>query len=610
MIVDNADDPAVLQGVANGDPRSARLSDFLPRSRHGAILFTTRSRKAARTLTPNHVLELKDMSQAEARQLLVQRVTEEALLDNTLAIEQLLSILAYLPLAIVQAAAFLNSNQISASEYVSLFEDVDAETELFSEQFEDPSRYEGMDSTIAKTWHISFAQIRRQDPLAAEYLAFIACIDRINVPQSLLPSGESRVQQIKALGTLTGYAFITERQQTGQGVESEKFFDMHRLVYLALVTWLQEHGDWAGWVCTATNRLNDLVPYGGHERKEVWVPYLPHAISIAGCEDAVEEATRASLLGKVGRCQESLGQYASAEASHRQELGLRKRVLRLEHPDTLASMSNLALVLNRQGKYEEAEAMNRQTLAQREKVLGREHPDTLASMNNLAGVLDRQGKYEEAEVVNRQTLAQREKVLGLEHPHTLTSMSNLAGVLDRQGKYEEAEAMHRQTLAQREKVLGREHPDTLGSVYCLAYLLASQHYYEESLALFERACTAYQTAIGIHHPTTRACRVHYSEMLASRDHYGRILSLKISHGPLHLSGTQSYVPLHSCLVARQRQMRLSSVPYHIHYQRDSAYFNLNSHPQSIQPFRFRYRPPIRPSFLRPIVSWSLVRAVF
>ena len=32
--------------------------------------------------------------------------------------------------------------------------------------------------------------------------------------------------------------------------------------------------------------------------------------------------------------------------------------------------------------------MNRQTLARREKVLGPEHPDTLTSMSNLALVLD------------------------------------------------------------------------------------------------------------------------------------------------------------------------------------------------------------------------------
>ena len=83
----------------------------------------------------------------------------------------------------------------------------------------------------------SFEQIRRQDALAAEYLSFIACIDRMNIPQSLLLPGLSVVQQTKALGTLTGYAFITERQQTVPGSSKERLFDMHRLVHIASI-WL------------------------------------------------------------------------------------------------------------------------------------------------------------------------------------------------------------------------------------------------------------------------------------------------------------------------------------------------------------------------------------
>jgi hypothetical protein len=62
-------------------------------------------------------------------------------------------------------------------------------------------------------------------------------------------------------------------------------------------------------------------------------------------------------------------------------------VLGVEHPDTLISVSNLALVLHGQGKYEAAEEMNRRALEKREKVLGMEHPDTLTSVSNLAEVL-------------------------------------------------------------------------------------------------------------------------------------------------------------------------------------------------------------------------------
>ncbi|KAH8691011.1 hypothetical protein GQ44DRAFT_636626, partial [Phaeosphaeriaceae sp. PMI808] len=66
--------------------------------------------------------------------------------------------------------------------------------------------------------------------------------------------------------------------------------------------------------------------------------------------------------------------------------------------------------------------VDRRVLRGREKVLGPEHPSTLTSMNNLALVLDSQGKYEEAETMNRQTLARREKVLVPEHPDTLMSV--------------------------------------------------------------------------------------------------------------------------------------------------------------------------------------------
>jgi tetratricopeptide (TPR) repeat protein len=388
IVVDNADDPGVLMGSTAGDPGSARLLDWLPHSSRGKILFTTRSRKAAGDLTQNSVLELKDMSQAEAGQLLARRISKSELLNNEESVDRLLQLLAYLPLAIVQAAAFINSNDTSIFEYVSLFQNTATKTELFGEQFEDPSRYREMDSTIAKTWHISFDQIRRQDLLAAEYLSFIACIDRINIPQSLLPPAGSWLQQLKAIGTLKGYAFITERQAL-QEVENEKLFDMHRLVHMASEWWLKGHDKRTAWTGKAGARLEELIPYGGHERKESWTRYLTHALHVAVLDGILEETVRASLLDRVGRCQSSLGQYSAAESTHRQVFSLREKNLGEDDTETLTSMNEVGVALINQGKHEEAESMNRQTLARYEKVLGAEHPFTLTSMSNLAGVLER-----------------------------------------------------------------------------------------------------------------------------------------------------------------------------------------------------------------------------
>jgi tetratricopeptide (TPR) repeat protein len=306
------------------------------------------------------------------------------LLDDQSATNELLELLTYLPLAIVQAVAFINSNQVSISEYMSLFKRVDTEVEILSERFEDPSRYQETESTIERTWQISFDQILKQDQLAAGYLSFMVCIDRINIPQSLLPVEGTAVQRLKALGTLTGYAFIAEWQQNSQQVEGERLFNVHRLVQKATVWWLKEHDDFTAWTETAYSRLEELVPYGGHEGRSIWISYLPHAIHIADLCSTLSDTRRASLLDRIGYCQATLGQYTTAEETHRRVLSLRKKNVGNEEASTLTSMNQVGLALSHRGNYKEAEAMHRQTLALREKVLSKEHPDTLTSINNLA----------------------------------------------------------------------------------------------------------------------------------------------------------------------------------------------------------------------------------
>ena len=66
------------------------------------------------------------------------------------------------------------------------------------------------------------------------------------------------------------------------------------------------------------------------------------------------------------------------------------------HPDTLASMNNLAVLYQGQGRYGEAEPLLREALRLSREALGPRHPTTLASMNNLAVLYQGQGRYGEA----------------------------------------------------------------------------------------------------------------------------------------------------------------------------------------------------------------------
>ncbi len=76
------------------------------------------------------------------------------------------------------------------------------------------------------------------------------------------------------------------------------------------------------------------------------------------------------------------GRAAKAEALQRQAHEMKKRVLGLEHPDTLRSKGNLAWSIQEQGRASEAEALHRQMHEIKKRVLGPEQPSTLIAMYN------------------------------------------------------------------------------------------------------------------------------------------------------------------------------------------------------------------------------------
>jgi hypothetical protein len=77
------------------------------------------------------------------------------------------------------------------------------------------------------------------------------------------------------------------------------------------------------------------------------------------------------------------GKCVKVERIQREVLGVQRRVLGEEHPDTLTSAGNLAMSFAYQGKYAEAEEMLQAALAAQQRVLGSAHPDTLSIAKSL-----------------------------------------------------------------------------------------------------------------------------------------------------------------------------------------------------------------------------------
>jgi len=228
---------------------------------------------------------------------------------------------------------------------------------------------------------------------------------------------------------------------------------------------------------------------------------------------------QAKMMNTMGITYFSLGLYARAQPLVERAIEIQRRVLGPEHPDTLASMSNLTNVLVSEGHYVDAEKLIRETLDIRRRVLGSQDPDTLDSMSNLSIVLWSQGNYIEAEKLDRETLESRRRVLGPEHPKTIGSMSGLANVLWSEGRYAEAEKLNRETLEIRRRVLGPEDPGTLGSMNNLALDLRSEGHYAEAEKLDRETLDICRRVIGPEHPASLDVTANLAVDLWSEGHF-------------------------------------------------------------------------------------------
>ena len=394
LVIDNADDAGLF-----GD---TSLTEYLPFSVKGSILVTTRNHEVVvgMDIAATNTILVEGMSKDEALNFLNTNLQERQM-NNMEHTAELLELLAYLPLALKQASAFMAKKNLSTTKYLDICRSSDKEmANLLSENFEDRHRYTAykeIQNPVATTWLISFRHVSDHDQLAADYLKFMCLLSEKDIPLSILPPAEG-LAKAKAIGTLKSFAFISEH-------ETPDAYDVHRLVRLAMFNWLKEKGHLNEWTITVLKRLGDVFPYPKHENRGIWVRYLPHTRRVLDDQGIADnDKGKQNLLSVVAAGFNILGQYEEAEAMHRRAYKGYEKVLGPEHPYTLTSVNNLGLVLQSQGKYEEAEAMHRRALKSREKVPGPEHPDTLTSVSHLGSVLQSQGKYKEAEAIRQRHL--------------------------------------------------------------------------------------------------------------------------------------------------------------------------------------------------------------
>ncbi|KAL8994685.1 MAG: hypothetical protein Q9169_005415 [Polycauliona sp. 2 TL-2023] len=226
LVIDNADNiehwwPGKYKSGVSLDDPSNDLSKYLPEERcDSQLLITTRdNRVASRLARKGKPIPVLPMSGTEASSLFLSKLGNERLKIDEGDVHALLDELDHLPLAVSQAAAFIQENGISIDEYTTALQGKEAE-EFLHEELDDARRDEDSINSVYRTFKLSYDQIKKQKPRAVELLCLLAMLDRQSIPKSLL---KTVVEVTTSLSVLQSLSLVTTRA-------GQQSFQMHRLV--------------------------------------------------------------------------------------------------------------------------------------------------------------------------------------------------------------------------------------------------------------------------------------------------------------------------------------------------------------------------------------------
>ena len=402
--------------VFDNAPDRASVEAFLPPAGRGQVLITSQSALWPRGQT----LEVPVLDPEVAADFLVNRTGNA---DRQAALD-LAGILGGLPLALEQAAAYLQATGGSLAGYLASFrqrrEDLLARGE--------PTGYA---KTVATTWSLAFVRLEQSAPSAVGLLRLLACCAPEAIPLSLLlqprpelttelgaevapalvPLLDDLIAAGDAVAALRRYSLVTP---AGDGSVS-----VHRLVQ-AVTTDQMSRELTDQWRQAAAALIEAAIP-GDTSRPDTWpvcTALLPHA-QAALADESSGMSRLANYLGY-------RGSSASAMELQQRVLDALERAHGPEQPDILAARGSLARWTGEAGDAAAARDQYAALLPVMERVLGPEHADVLAARDSLAGWTGSAGDAAAGRDQYSALLRAKQRVLGPEHPATLVTRNNLA----------------------------------------------------------------------------------------------------------------------------------------------------------------------------------------
>ena len=466
-----------------------------PRDNKGNILVTTRNNNVPFTKR----VDIDVFTEEEAVHFLNKRTGLENDPINTLA---LVKQLGCLPLALEQAAAYMQIHGDTYAEYLSLLE------ENRHKMFSDTTGMHSYSKSIIETMEISFAKIDLEAAHQLLYLcAYMApedidgAIFRDNaelLPKSLKEMMADRFSEKQVWEQLTRYSLL-KKQDDGQ------MYTMHRLLQEIVRGRVGNDEQW-GLCCLDIFIKIFRFTYDDITSYQMALKLFPHleaffqsSTNLTGYEN---ERKMGLLYSVGGHGLVKHGYYNQAMEWQQKALSIKEKVLGKEHRDTARTYSAIAGIYKDLGEYAKALEWHRRALKVREKVLGKEHHVTAITYNNIALVYTLQSEYNKALEWYQKALKIYKIAFGEEHREIATTYNNIALTYRNLGEYSKALEWHKESIKIKEKLLGKEHPDTALSYNNIAVVYENQGEYRKSLELYQKALAINEKIFGKDHPFT------------------------------------------------------------------------------------------------------------
>ncbi|MBF0587674.1 MAG: tetratricopeptide repeat protein [Magnetococcales bacterium] len=511
---------------------------------------------------------------AEAVRLMNQRI-EPGDMEQVAALAKELG---HLPLALLQAAAYLEQNRTSKQDASPKKHSAikqyrkqirDARLALITENDNpDTAAPTHVDATV----RLAMRQIGKSRPEAIQWLKLMAFLGSEQIPLSLfikqaakLPEplasvAEKRDQLLESLQLLSGYGLI---------LRSGEHIALHPMTQKAVRRAMSNQEQ--RWLLHATRLIQAAFPYDP-DNPATWPSsqtMAPHALSLFQHLNRLQPplGEASFLLERLGGLMERMGRPAKAIEVMQSLLAMQEAAYGPDHPWLARTLTRLARLYTRRGETDRAIERYRRAMKVVAKADSPDHPRWEALLSELRDSLEDQEGYPEIKALYSRALGDKKnpqasttpdqlpgsaKAASALPPH-LTPADQLGGLLKTLESQGDTKKRLQRALEIAEQTYGPDHPKTAVALNNLGRIRADAERFLEASELHARALTILESTLGMEHDSVSGTLTLLAKTLHE---LGKYEQAKVHLERAHVILTKQLDPDHPKIAALLNQMGL------------------------------------------------------